>query len=65
MWRGGGPHDQGEVSRQESIKPETSKGGVPDKKGIIGSMYPHIKGGMAPGGGEGPHSPREKGAPRR
>ena len=62
-WRGGGPHDQGEVPRQKSPKPETSEGRVPIKKGIIGSMYSYIRG-VAPGGEKDP-LPQEKGDPQK
>ena len=41
------------MTRQESTKPETSEGRVPVKKGIIGSMYSHIRG-VAPGGEKDP-----------
>ena len=50
------------MTRQESTKPETSEGRVPVEKGIIGSMYSHIRG-VTPGGGEGPLPPGKREPP--
>ena len=63
LWWGGGPHEQREVPRQEPSKQELPKQGISGKRGMIGSMYPHIVGGMAPGGGGEPSTPGKGGPP--
>ena len=51
------------MPRQEPSKQEMPKQGVSGKMGMIGSMYPHIVGGMAPGGGQEPPPPGKRGPP--
>ena len=63
LWRGGGPHEQGEVSKQEPTKQEIQKGEASGKKGIIGSLYSNIVGSMVPGGGGEPPPPGGQGPP--
>ena len=47
---GGGPYKGGPIPDQGSSKQGTQKQKIPVKTGMIGSMYPHVVGGMAPGG---------------
>ena len=48
---------------RESSKQKTQRQGIPGKTGMIGSMYPHIVRGMAPGGGGEPPPPGKGGPP--
>ena len=54
LQRGGGPHEEGTVPGHESPIQKTQKAAGQAKSGILGSMYPHVTRGMAPGGGKGP-----------
>ena len=55
LWRGGGPHGEGTVPEHEPPTQKAQKAEGQAKTGIIGSMYPHIAKGMAPGGEKDPH----------
>ena len=47
----GGPPERESVPGQRPERQEAQKQGTKVKTGIIGSMYPHVVRGMAPGGG--------------
>ena len=53
LFRGGGPYEGGPISGQGLSRQGTQKQKAPARSGMIGSMYPHSMGGMAPGGGGG------------
>ena len=61
--RGGGPHEGGPVSRQGPPLQKASRAAGQAKPGIIGSLYPHLNRGIAPGGGEEPPPPDKRGLP--
>ena len=63
LHRGGGSHKGGLLPDQKSSKQRTQKQESPVKTGMIGSMYPHAVGGMAPGGGGGAPPPGKGGPP--
>ena len=63
LHRGGGPYKRGSIPDQGSSKQGTQKQEVPVKTRMIGSMYPHVVGGMAPGGGGGTPPPSKGGPP--
>ena len=55
--KGGGPHEGGAKQQQEPHTQKTSKETRQVKSGIIGSLYPRLARGMAPGGGGSPPPP--------
>ena len=55
--RGGGPHEGDVKQQQEPHTQKTSKVTRQVRSGIIGSLYPRLVRGMAPGGGDGPPPP--------
>ena len=57
LQRGGGPHEGDAKQQQEPYTQKTSKVTRQARSGIIGSLYPHLVRGMAPGGGDGPPPP--------
>ena len=61
--RGGGSHEEGTVPGCEPPIEKTQKAAGQAKSGILGSMYPHVTRGMAPGGGKGPPPPGGGGLP--
>ena len=61
---GGGPQEKESVPDQRPERQEAQRQGAQVKTGIIGSMYPHVVRGMAPGGGEeDPLPPGKRGPP--
>ena len=63
LQNGGGPHKEGTVPGHEPPIEKTQKAAGQAKSGILGSMYPHVTRGMAPGGGKGPPPPGGGGLP--
>ena len=61
--RGGGPHEGDVKQQQEPHTQRTSKVTRQARSGIIGSLYPHLARGMAPGGGDEPPPPGGGGLP--
>ena len=60
----GGAQEKGSASDQKPSRQETQRQRAQDKTGIIGSMYPHLVKGMAPGGvGEEPLPPGRREPP--
>ena len=62
--RGGGPPESELILGQMPLRQQTQRLESSAKVGIIGSMYPHVVKGMAPGGGGSPPPPG-RGGPQK